>query len=78
MEPDRSDDSRRWSARPVLSVFLRAFIFLAPSVASLAVGLGIAQAVEPPEGTLATWGWWAGILVASALHDGRIIAADLT
>ena len=64
---DHPAGGSRWSARPVLSAFLRVFIFLAPSVASLGTGLALAQAMEPPEGILATWGWWAGILTASFL-----------
>ncbi|MGH2711864.1 MAG: HD domain-containing phosphohydrolase [Actinomycetota bacterium] len=64
-KPTAQSPHGRWSSRPFLSAFLRLFIFLAPSVASLATGLTLARSLEPPEATLATWGWWAGILIAS-------------
>lgn len=67
MHPETSPahDRNRWTARPFLSALLRVFIFLAPSVASLATALLLARLLGPPRGGTSSLWWWVGILAAS-------------
>jgi hypothetical protein len=63
--PIPSSETHRWSSRPYLSGLLRLFIFLFPTVVSLAAAVVMARYLPSPTGGLSTVSWWAAILGTS-------------
>ena len=69
-----TDDARRWAARPVRARLIRAAIFLAPILVSIAFVYVASRLVPPPNGDLLDLVlWWLAI---TALATGVLAATD--
>ncbi len=61
------DPSQRWVRRPVLSLLVRAAVFMLPVAAAVAVASALSRALPQPFDTLSTVGWWLSLACASTL-----------
>ncbi len=55
----------RWRRRPLLSVLLRAVIFIVPILVAVVIGLAAAELLPPPASVLARLAWATTVLSAS-------------
>ena len=55
-------DERSWTARPVMSFAIRALVFIAPILGSVASTYVYRAAVPGPSGLLPTIAWWCGAI----------------
>jgi len=67
------DDNRRWQQRPVQSALLRAFVFVIPTLASVAAALVASALLPVPEGVGELIAWW---LVLTAISLVVLVVVD--